>query len=211
NPFLGPRHKTAVVTTDLPLVPDKPIDFGLQDFCSKCRKCARECPVQAIPFGDKVLYNGYEIWKPDVVKCTSYRTTNPQGSACSRCMKICPFNKEGLFTHWVALWMAIKLPFSRSFLIWLDDVLGYGIPNPIKKWWLDLEIVNGSVQKAKKTSNKGLNSTRNIPEDNNSIAIFPPETHPLPENSNSHVPDRQVGKKDTKLAERKLKELYENL
>ena len=211
NPFIGPRHKTAVVTTDLPLVPDKPIDFGLQDFCSKCRKCARECPVQAIPFGDKVLYNGYEIWKPDVVKCTSYRTTNPQGSACSRCMKICPFNKEGLLTHWVALWMAIKLPFSRSFLIWLDDVLGYGIPNPIKKWWFDLEIVNGSVQKAKKTSNKGLNSTRNIPEDNNSIAIFPPETHPLPENSNSHVPDRKVGKKDTKLAERKLKELYENL
>lgn len=29
NPFLGPRFKAAVVTTDLPLAIDKPIDFGL--------------------------------------------------------------------------------------------------------------------------------------------------------------------------------------
>ena len=47
HPFLGPRFKAAVVTTDLPLLPDKPIDFGLQDFCSKCKKCARECPSGA--------------------------------------------------------------------------------------------------------------------------------------------------------------------
>ncbi len=44
NPFLGLRFKAAVVTTDLPLVPDKPIDFGLQEFCQKCVKCAVECP-----------------------------------------------------------------------------------------------------------------------------------------------------------------------
>jgi hypothetical protein len=33
NPFLGPRMKTAVVTTNLPMTCDKPIDFGLQKFC----------------------------------------------------------------------------------------------------------------------------------------------------------------------------------
>ena len=60
HPFIGPRHKGAVVTTDLPLLPDKPIDFGLQDFCSKCKKCARECPSGAISDGEKVLFNGYE-------------------------------------------------------------------------------------------------------------------------------------------------------
>ncbi|MCP4898531.1 MAG: hypothetical protein GY906_16275, partial [bacterium] len=53
NPFLGPRFKAAVVTTDLPLAIDKPIDFGLQDFCEKCGKCARECPSQAISYGGK--------------------------------------------------------------------------------------------------------------------------------------------------------------
>jgi len=41
NPFLGPRFKAAIVTTDLPLAIGKPIDFGLQDFCSKCGQCAR--------------------------------------------------------------------------------------------------------------------------------------------------------------------------
>ncbi len=138
NPFVGPRHKTAVITTDLPLVPDRPIDFGLQDFCDKCRKCARECPAQAIPFGDKVLCNGYETWKPDVEKRAKYRVTNLKGSACGRCMKMCPWNKEGLLAHRIAMWTAIKLRFSRRVLIWLDDALGYGRRNPIKKWWLDL-------------------------------------------------------------------------
>ena len=77
--LVGPRFKSVVLTTDLPLVPDKPIDFGLQDFCGNCLKCARECPVNAIPFGDKVMFNGYEIWKPDVERCTRYRVTNPRG------------------------------------------------------------------------------------------------------------------------------------
>ena len=60
------------------------IDFGLQDFCAKCTKCARECPVGAIRFGDKTMFNGYEMWKPDVHRCTSYRVTNPRGSARRR-------------------------------------------------------------------------------------------------------------------------------
>jgi len=41
NPFLGPRFKASAVTTNLPLEPDKPIDFGLQHYCRVCKKCAR--------------------------------------------------------------------------------------------------------------------------------------------------------------------------
>ena len=33
NPLLGPRLKSGVVTTDMPMAYDKPIDFGLQNFC----------------------------------------------------------------------------------------------------------------------------------------------------------------------------------
>jgi len=44
NPFVGPRFKSVVLTTNMPITPDQHIDFGLQDFCSKCTKCARECP-----------------------------------------------------------------------------------------------------------------------------------------------------------------------
>ena len=49
------RLKTAILTTDMPISPDLPIDFGVQLFCSECKKCARECPPQAIPYGDKVI------------------------------------------------------------------------------------------------------------------------------------------------------------
>ncbi len=87
HPFIGPRSKSVVVTSDLPLAVDRPIDFNLQEFCERCRKCARECACNAITFGPKVMFNGYEIWKADVEKCTRYRVTNMKGSACGRCMK----------------------------------------------------------------------------------------------------------------------------
>jgi len=99
NPFLGTRFKASVVTTDLPLVPDKPVDFGLQDFCRKCQKCALECPSKAISSGDTVMYNGYEVWRFDVERCSRYRVTNPNGSICGRCIKVCPWNKQEGWTH----------------------------------------------------------------------------------------------------------------
>ncbi len=139
NPFVGPRFKSVVVTTDMPLTADRPIDFGLQDFCAHCTKCARECPCAAIPFGDKIMFNGAEMWKPDVEKCTKYRLGNLKGAACGRCMKTCPFNAEGILTERVALWAAIRLPFTRPWIARLDDRVRNGSINPIKKWWWDLE------------------------------------------------------------------------
>ncbi len=59
NPYLGPRLKSGVVTTDMPLAHDKPIDFGMQAFCEACNKCARECPSGAITAGPKLMFNGY--------------------------------------------------------------------------------------------------------------------------------------------------------
>ena len=99
NPLLGPRFKAAVVTTDLPLAVDKPIDFGLQDFCSKCGKCAVRCPAQAISYGGKVIHNGYEKWPLDVRKCSSMRVGNQHGSGCGACIKVCPWNKPGTLLH----------------------------------------------------------------------------------------------------------------
>jgi len=143
NPFIGPRSKSVLFTTDLPLVVDKPIDFGLQAMCNMCIKCARECPCNAIPFGPKVMFNGYEIWKPDVEKCGKYRLTNMKGSACGRCMKTCPYNREGLVESERLLWLSIDTPASRRPLIDHDDRIGGGERNPVKRWWFDLEIVDG--------------------------------------------------------------------
>ena len=187
NPFVGPRFKSVVVTTDLPLLPDDKIDFGLQDFCNKCTKCARECPCGAIPFGDKIMFNGYETWKPDVEKCTKYRLGNLKGSACGRCMKTCPFNIEGVLSERAVLWSAIRLPFTRRFIARLDDRVGNGSINPIKKWWWDLEWVDGrTVAPAKGTNARDLDPTGGRIAAKQKVALYPPEV--LPAGDNQGVP-----------------------
>jgi reductive dehalogenase len=143
HPFLGPRFKAAVVTTDLPLLPDKPIDFGLQDLCSKCKKCARECPSGAISFGDKEMYNGYEHWPTHIEKCTAMRVGNKRGSGCGTCIKVCPANKPYTLFHRAVGWAVRHSSLARSVSVHADDLLGYGKPHPENKWWLDLEDVEG--------------------------------------------------------------------
>ena len=146
NPFLGPRFKAAVVTTDLPLAIDRPIDFGLQDFCAKCRKCARECPGGAISDGDKVMHNGYEKWPVDIRKCTSMRVGNQFGSGCGTCIKVCPWNKPDTPFHRLVNWTMREVPFARNFAVAADDWLGYGRPDPRRKWWFDLEEKDGLLR-----------------------------------------------------------------
>jgi len=143
HPFLGPRFKAAVVTTDMPLLPDKPIDFGLQDFCSKCKKCARECPSGAISDGNKEMFNGYEKWPVDIKRCTGMRVGNQRGSGCGTCIKVCPWNKPYTPFHRSVGWAMRRSAFARSLAIWGDDLLGYGKPDYTQKWWFDLEDVNG--------------------------------------------------------------------
>lgn len=146
NPFLGTRFKAAVVTTDLPLEPDSPVDFGLQEFCEKCLKCAVECHANAIPDGDKVMYNGYETWHFDAEKCGKFRVNNPRGSACGRCIKVCPWNKPEGWTHDTVRWMIKHAPFLDSLIVKMDDVWGYGRADTRYKWWFDLEEVDGVLK-----------------------------------------------------------------
>ena len=122
------------------MVHDRPIDFGLQNFCAQCNKCARECPSGAITAGPKVMFNGYEIWRSDPEKCTRYRITNAAGGMCGRCMKTCPWNLEGLFSDSAFRWLAMHAPSSAGMLARLDDALDRGVINPVKTWWWDIEL-----------------------------------------------------------------------
>ncbi len=179
NPFIGPRSKSVVFTTDLPLEVDQPIDFGLQDVCAQCQKCARECPCNAIPFGPKVMFNGYEIWKPDVEKCGRYRLTNAKGSACGRCMKTCPYNREDLVESEKLLWLSIEVPAARRALIEYDDASGGGTRNPVKRWWFDLEIVDGVAVTPAAANERDLDPGRAEKlAKTQKLAFFPPELQP---------------------------------
>ena len=176
NPYVGPRFKSGIITTNLPLLPDKPIDFGLQDFCGKCNKCARECPCQAIPYGDKIMFNGYEMWKPDVEKCARYRITNPGGSMCGRCMKTCPWNIEGVLSERPFLWAAMNLPFTRGWIARLDDKVGNGLINPVKKWWWDLDSDReGNIIPAQRTNRRQFSKRTNMDPAKQSMGCYPAE------------------------------------
>ena len=193
NPFVGPRFKSGILTTDMPLAPDKPIDFGLQDFCSKCLKCARECPCTAIPFGEKIMFNGYEMWKPDVEKCARYRITNSAGSMCGRCMKTCPYNLEGIAAERPFLWGAMNLPSARRLIAGLDDRVGNGKINPVKKWWWDLDTdETGKIVPAKRVNTREL-EFRSLQPTEQKMACYPLEVVPSPVVIEPTALDRKEG------------------
>jgi reductive dehalogenase len=147
NPFLGPRFKASAVTTNLPLEPDKPIDFGLQHYCRVCKKCATECPSQSISHSDEmIIYNDYETYGLDVKGCSRMRVGNPAGASCGRCIRVCPWNKPYEGIHKAVEWTLERVALSHRFSVWMDDLLGYGRQNVEDKWWYDLEEIDGIFQ-----------------------------------------------------------------
>lgn len=182
NPFLGPRLKSGVVTTDMPMDHDKPIDFGLQKFCEACNKCARECPSGAITAGPKLMFNGYEIWKSDSQKCTTYRITTPGGAMCGRCMKTCPWNLEGIFAERPFRWAAMNMPKAAPVLARLDDALGNGEMNPVKKWWWDLEMEeDGGYRPTRHPVNaRALQKDLDLKYEDQTLAVYPAPLAPHP-------------------------------
>jgi len=186
NPYLGPRLKSGVITTDMPLMHDQPIDFGLQSFCKQCNKCARECPSGAITAGPKRVFNGYEIYKSDSQKCTTYRVTQAAGAMCGRCMKTCPWNLEGLFAEAPFRWLASNIPAAAKHLARLDDKLGHGSINPVKKWWWDLEMADeGPYQPSSHGAEaRQLQTDLDLKYEDQTLAVYPaqlaPDPYPFP-------------------------------
>jgi reductive dehalogenase len=194
NPYLGPRLKSGAVTTDLPMTYDRPIDFGLQKFCDRCNKCARECPSGAITAGPKLMYNGYEIWKSDAEKCARYRLTNQGGGMCGRCMKTCPWNLEGLFAESAFRWVAMRVPAAARAFAALDDRLGRGAINPVKKWWWDIEADPKTMQyvRARQVHARGLNLQLDLKYEDQTLAVYPADVMPPPFPV-AHPLDREEG------------------
>jgi reductive dehalogenase len=146
NPFLGLGFKAAAVLTDMPIVPDKPIDFGLQSFCQRCKICAENCPSHAISAGDKVMYNGYETWKLDTRRCASFNFTNKNGTMCNRCVKSCPWSNPTTWPHNLVRSMVMHSRLTQTIAIRAAYLLKPGKDHPDHKWWFDMEYVDDVIQ-----------------------------------------------------------------
>ncbi len=182
NPYLGPRLKSGVVTTTMPMTHDKPIDFGLQAFCEACNKCARECPSGAITAGPKLMFNGYEIWKSDSQKCATYRITTEGGAMCGRCMKTCPWNLEGIFSERPFRWAAMNIPSAAPALAKLDDMVCNGGLNDVKKWWWDIELYEDGGYKAARAplNRRDLQKDLDLKYEDQTLAVYPAPLAPHP-------------------------------
>jgi reductive dehalogenase len=139
HPYLGFNYKAAVITTDMPLMPDKPIDFGVQSFCKVCKKCAEECPSRAVSMADEQEeYNGYMKYKLEYKTCTLFRRTQPEGYGCGRCAVVCPWSsKEPSWFHSVASYVSsLKNEAANRLIANLDDICGYGteVASEYKSW-----------------------------------------------------------------------------
>jgi reductive dehalogenase len=119
----GARIRLGAVTTDLPLIPDKPIYLGVQDFCEKCNKCAVNCPSGAIGKGEKNEIRGVEKWELNVEQC--YRYWRILGTDCGLCMKVCPFSHPNNFVHNIIRMGIRNSAFARKVSVWGDDLI-YG-------------------------------------------------------------------------------------
>jgi reductive dehalogenase len=146
SPYLGLGFKAAAILTNMPLLSDKPIDFGLQRFCQRCHICAENCPSRAISTGDKVLYNGYETWKLDTRRCASFNFTNKHGTMCNRCVKSCPWTQPATWQHNVVRSLVTRSRPAQWIAIAASGFFGTGRDRADQKWWFDLEYAGDTLQ-----------------------------------------------------------------
>jgi reductive dehalogenase len=117
SPEFGINMRLKPVTTDLPLELDKPISFGVHEFCMVCENCASYCPARAIPFGPPTdipptIHNnaGFRKWYVNAEKCLTFWATNKKKwlSCGGRCISVCPWNKTTTLLHNTVRWVAIQ-------------------------------------------------------------------------------------------------------
>jgi reductive dehalogenase len=103
---LGSCLKLATVTTDLPLVHDRPMDIGADEFCRDCKICAETCPGSAIPRGKKKVVRGVKKWTINPEAC--FKVWNETGTDCGVCLASCPWTKPRTAFHRFATMIATK-------------------------------------------------------------------------------------------------------
>lgn len=125
----GPRIRLGMVTTNLPLAVDKPVDIGVQHFCKICKKCTNTCPSQAISdLDDYTEENGSLRWKIDDAACMGY--WQKVGTDCGVCMRVCPWSHDRTFPHKVIVQAVSRSRFSRIVFNQMDDLFYGKKPKP---------------------------------------------------------------------------------
>ncbi len=130
TPKYGPRVRLAKVITDMPLEADKPIRFGVTEFCEVCMLCADHCPSNSVTKGSRAWEGKSKSNNPGVFKwyvepepCYDYN-----GFSCSNCKRVCPFTKPN--NSWlhkmIRIFINRRIEPLDNVMVSLDQASGYG-------------------------------------------------------------------------------------
>ncbi len=158
SPELGAMQRCFAIVTDLPLAPTNPVDFGIWQYCRKCKKCAQICPPIALdrenedpswespyfPFNQP----GQNCYPFSFALCSDWWSTISTG--CGMCMASCPFSHKQFGTvHDMVNILVSKTSFFNGFLKNLDDVFGYGMYEGVYQIGVDpMDYVNVTQEMA---------------------------------------------------------------
>ena len=147
----GPRVRLSKVFTNMPLVPDKPIDFGVTEFCNSCGLCAENCPAKAISFGEPTFEgpsisnnHGLYKWYINPERCFRFWKQDHGGSkfgrygqsgCCSNCKMVCSFNKPPGWLHDMARFFVRDVPQLNSLFVLMDKLFGYSKRGKVEEFW----------------------------------------------------------------------------
>ncbi|MEO0497994.1 MAG: PDR/VanB family oxidoreductase, partial [Pseudomonadota bacterium] len=96
--------------------------------------------------------------------------------------KTCPWNLEGLFAEAPFRWLASYAPGLAKPLARLDDAVGNGSINPIKKWWWDLEMVDEGpyTLTSNGVNDRNLQTDLDLKHEDQTLAVYPANLAPHP-------------------------------
>lgn len=89
HPVYGNRLRLNAVLTDLPLVNDSPIDYGLDTLCKQCGLCLINCPNQSIKHKKRYV-NDRVFYQFDEQSC--FKMFKTSGTDCAICIQSCPLS-----------------------------------------------------------------------------------------------------------------------
>lgn len=144
TPKYGPRVRIAKVITDMPLVPNEPINFGVKEFCEACMLCATQCPSNSISKGPETWEGtsvsnnpGVKKWYVSPEGCFDYN-----GFSCSNCKRICPFSKpNNSWLHQLCRYaIEGRVGILNDLMVKMDQASGYGEHRPHGHFWKMEEI-----------------------------------------------------------------------
>jgi reductive dehalogenase len=136
----GPNVRLSKVITDLPLVADVPVDFGVTQFCESSEICAEMCPSQSIMYGERTTepnnisnVGGVLKWPVNAETCRTY--WSHMNKPCTLCVGTCPYTKPNTLFHRLIRWMTDHARWGDPLYVWGDRLFGYSKPRDPDKFW----------------------------------------------------------------------------